>query len=127
MNKPYFISKNNLIRIMNLKDINIWNYTYKEHMKWLESENVKNTFYYIVIELYKELNNYMIKFIKNDDNNYYIQYKLIQVFPKNIEEINKIFIKPKTKLSLEKYFNELGYKFLVSNHFGDGDCISIHF
>ena len=125
MNKPYFISKNNLIRIMNLKDINIWNYTYKEHMKWLEENNVRNTFYYVVVEMYKELNNYMIKFIENDI--YCTQCKLIHVFPNKIKEINKMFIKPKTKLSLEIFFNELGYKFLVSNHFGDGDSLSIHF
>jgi len=63
MNKLYFISKDNLIRIMNLKDINIWNYTYKEHMKWLEKQNLKNTFYYVVLEMYKELNEYVVKYL----------------------------------------------------------------
>jgi len=58
---------------------------------------------------------------------YWNAYKIIMIYPINIEGINKMFIKPKTKLSLEKFFNELGYKYLVTNHFGDGDCISIYF
>jgi len=132
MKRIHFISQKDLIRIINLKDINLWNYIYNEHMKWLKNQTLKNNFYYVILELYKELNEYVVKYLDKKHSTssvykYWNACKIIMIYPRDIEGINKMFIKPKTKLSLEKFFNELGYKFLVSNHFGDGDSLSIHF
>jgi len=129
MKRIHFISQKDLIRIINLEDINLWNYIYNEHMKWLKNQTLNNTFYYVILELYKELNKHINTYIKNKNENTcnYIGYKFVSVYPKNIEGINKMFISPKTKSSLEKYFVGLGYKFCNLNMFGKGDSISIHF
>lgn len=120
-----FISHKELTRVLNLKSEVKWNEFYTAHIDKLEKMNNKNAFWYVIYNLYLELNKYVIDFI--DGKLTYNNYRLVSVSPRKIKEINKAFLKVNTKKSVINFFENLGYKTNVSNFFGDGDSISIHF
>lgn len=126
-----FMSKKDLNKIIDTRDLEMWNKIYTEHMQMWENSKVKNTFYYIVVALYKELNSYVKKALTLDTNSFeYMQlmhHRAVSVKPICLNEVRTMFIKQKTKQSLATEFTQLGYTFLDSNFFGVGDSISIHF